>query len=94
MIKNILLTTFISFQSTDVSLTCYALNTGKFIEANNIMPSSCLKIGLIKSSTVGGLVYLGEKRIKTKKGKIIYYSILSGISLYPVIYNIKQIKRA
>ena len=92
MIESLLLGTFISLQSLDVGTTCYALNTGRFIEKNSLLPTSCLNIGLVKSSSVIGLIYLGNK-LKTKKGKIVYYSILIGISSYPVIHNIKELRK-
>ena len=91
MLEGLLLGTFIGLQTIDTGTTCYALSTGRFVEANMLMPSTCPKIALVKAGITGGAVLWG-RRMDSRKGKIVYYAILAGVSVYPVVHNIRALR--
>lgn len=54
--KWLLVGSMIVGQGADIATTCRALSTGRFVEANPLLPQSCLGIASVKAaSTSGGI---------------------------------------
>lgn len=90
----ILLSAYLFMAAGDVATTCKAFNQG-LVEGNPFYgsTSSCGKVAAIKGLTTGGATFLIEKKVKTKKGKIIGYAVLAGISAVPVVLNSRTMAR-
>lgn len=94
MLKAILLSSYLSLVGADVGITCHALGTGLHAEGNPIYfgTENCAKIAAIRGAGVAGSVFLIEKGVRTKKGKVIAYAVLAGISAVPVVLNARTIR--
>ena len=94
MLRGILLSTYLSLVGADVGITCHALGTGLHAEGNPIYfgTENCAKIAVIRGAGTAGSVFLIEKGVRTKKGKVLAYAVLSAISAVPVIVNARTVR--
>ena len=89
MLKGMLLAAYLAGATGDVATTCVAFHHG-FTEANPIFGSdNCMKVAVIKGAGTFGAVYLVEKAIPTRRGKIIAYSILTAVNVVPIVVNLR-----
>ncbi len=90
----ILLSAYLAMAAGDAITTCQGFNRG-FVEGNALYmgTDSCAKVATVKVATTAGLTWLVEKKVKTKKGKIVAYAVLAGISAVPVVLNHRTINR-
>lgn len=94
MLHAALLSSFLFLSAGDALTTCRAFNQG-FVEGNPIYmgTDSCMKVTAIKGGITSGVVYLVEKKVKTKRGKIVAYALLAGVNAIPVVMNTRAINR-
>jgi len=88
-----LLLAMLSTQASDAITTCKALRSGRFVEANPLMPgATCGRVVALKAATVGPLAIV-LPRLKSKRWAFAIAVVPTGTAGVAMIVNASKTRK-
>jgi hypothetical protein len=85
---------FVLAQAADAGSSCYAFQTGRFVEANGLLSSNCARVTITKAAYTGLVVWTHAKLSKNHpKAARVSLWIATGLSVVPLAWNLHALTR-